>query len=241
MLKLMGIMLLSFFGANVNAQWSSDSTTIWTTDTTKNVGIGMTSTNHKLGLTGSLFLKGDGSSSYRIRLEAGTSSEHNQIVSFDQNGDIKWKLNMLDRNNGSRFGIYSTTAQLYALTISPSGNVGIKTSPSATYELNVCGQIRAKEVRVQSGWCDYVFNEDYNLLSLEEVKEFIAKNKHLPDVTPGTKIESEGLDVGITSSQMIRKIEELTLYMIEMNDKMKEKDIQINELERQIELLKAKN
>ena len=92
---------------------------------------------------------------------------------------------------------------------------------------------------VAAKWWDDVFKSEYNLRPLEEVKAFIAANKHLPDVTPGLVIETEGLEVGKASSQMIRKIEELTLYMIQLNDKMKEKDVQIVELQKQIELLKT--
>lgn len=117
--------------------------------------------------------------------------------------------------------------------------VGINTL-SPDYELDVCGTIRSKEIIVETGWCDFVFNKDYELRPLEEVKRFIEVNKHLPDVTPGSIVESKGLHVGDASSQMIRKIEELTLYMIQMNDKMIDKDLQISKLQAEIEALKIK-
>jgi hypothetical protein len=101
--------------------------------------------------------------------------------------------------------------------------VGVGTSTPA-YKLDVCGTMRAKEVRVATGWCDYVFADDYELKPLCEVEAFIKENKHLPDVTPGAVIESEGLEVGKTSAQMIKKIEELTLYVIDLQkqvDKLK--------------------
>jgi hypothetical protein len=90
------------------------------------------------------------------------------------------------------------------------------TLTSLPYKLNVCGTIRATEVRVEAGWCDYVFAHDYKLPSLNEVESYIKINKHLPGVTAGPEIEKNGLEVGKVSSQMIKKIEELTLYVIEL-------------------------
>ena len=83
------------------------------------------------------------------------------------------------------------------------------------FKLIVCGDIKTKRVVVESGWCDYVFSDNYKLRPLSEVEDFIKTNKHLPDVTAGDVIEKDGLEVGKTSAQMIKKIEELTLYVIE--------------------------
>jgi hypothetical protein len=117
--------------------------------------------------------------------------------------------------NDNNIGFYSPDPGAgWGLVMNTSnGNVGLGTV-TPQYRLDVCGTIRSKEILVQTGWCDYVFDKDYKLLSLREVENFIKANKHLPDVTSGDKIETEGLEVGKVSSQMIRKIEELTLYVI---------------------------
>ncbi len=83
------------------------------------------------------------------------------------------------------------------------------------YTLEVNGTIKAKEIIVtMDGWADYVFDDKYNLRSLDEVEKFIKKNKHLPEMKPGNTIEQDGLSVNEVLKIQQQKIEELTLYMI---------------------------
>jgi len=130
--------------------------------------------------------------------------------------------------SGANAGAIVTTPE--AMFVHNDGSVSIGTAVNA-YKLNVCGTVRATEVRVSTGWCDYVFADDYNLRPLSEVESFIKENKHLPDVTKGSIIESEGLEVGKTSAEMIRKIEELTLYIIQQQKRMDAMQTQIENLE----------
>ncbi|SUJ02450.1 Uncharacterised protein [Sphingobacterium spiritivorum] len=106
-------------------------------------------------------------------------------------------------------------------TIMDNGNVGIGiTTPQDKLAVN--GNIRAREIKVETNnWPDYVFEEEYKLTPLAEVETFIKANKHLPDVPSAKEIEEEGLSVGEMNKLMMRKIEELTLYLIE-----KDKEIQ---------------
>lgn len=79
---------------------------------------------------------------------------------------------------------------------------------------------------IETGWADYVFDEKYLLPSLESVEQHIKANKHLPGIPSAATIEKEGLNVGKVQAKMMEKIEELTLYVIE--------------LKKEIDLLKAK-
>jgi hypothetical protein len=107
----------------------------------------------------------------------------------------------------------------------PNGNVGIGTL-NPTFKLSVNGTIRSKELRINTGWADYVFEDNYKLMPLAEVEKYIKKNKHLPEIPEASLLQKEGVDVSAMQTKMMAKIEELTLYLIEAN--------------KQIEILKKK-
>jgi len=104
--------------------------------------------------------------------------------------------------------------------IESAGRVGIGTT-SPTSLLTVNGTITAEEVVVQDVGADYVFEEQYKLKSLMEVEEYIKKEKHLPGIAPASETE-QGIKVGEFNEKLLEKIEELTLYMIDLNKQMEE-------------------
>ena len=101
------------------------------------------------------------------------------------------------------------------MTILAAGNVGIGTV-LPTEKLSVNGNIRAKEVKVEvSNWPDYVFKEGYNLMSLAETARFIDKYGHLPEMPSMEEVENEGVELGMMNKLLLKKIEELTLHLLE--------------------------
>lgn len=112
--------------------------------------------------------------------------------------------------------------------IAGNGNVGIGTSTlTDDFKLSVGGKLRAEEIEVSLsvGWADYVFADDYELKPLEEVEKYIQEHNHLPNIPSAKEVESEGLNLGEMQVKMMEKIEELTLYMIELkkeNEALKE-------------------
>lgn len=118
------------------------------------------------------------------------------------------------------------------LKIATNGNVGIGTM-NTTEKLSVNGNIRAHKIIISlTGWPDYVFNKNYKLRSLNSLEAFINKNNHLPGVPSTYSVEKKGLDVGSAQSILLRKIEELTLYVIELNKKNQKLQQRIKKLER---------
>ena len=109
-----------------------------------------------------------------------------------------------------------------------SGNFGIGTT-TPQYKLDVNGTIRANQiiVSVPSG-ADFVFDKDYELTPLNEVEEYIKTNKHLPDIESESEMISNGVDLQNLTIQLLQKVEELTLYTIEQEKRIKELEEQLN-------------
>jgi hypothetical protein len=101
------------------------------------------------------------------------------------------------------------------------GNVGIGTT-SPNNKLDVLGVIRANEVIVETGWADYVFDENYDLVDLEKVENFIKVNKHLPNIPSAKEVKEKGAHVADLMTKMMAKIEELTLYVIKQQKEIEE-------------------
>jgi hypothetical protein len=92
----------------------------------------------------------------------------------------------------------------------------------ANCKLFVAGGIMTEKLKcaTYSAWADYVFSKDYKLPSLTEVEKFIAANKHLSEIPSAEEISQNGLDVGEVMRLQMQKIEELTLYIIELNKRI---------------------
>lgn len=133
-------------------------------------------------------------------------------------------------------GIYSDD-----LTIDGNGNVGIHTA-TPKEALSVNGNIRAREVKVEiANWPDYVFDTDYSLTSLKAIASFISINKHLPGIPTDLEVRRNGLELGEMNKLLTKKVEELTLYLIEQDKTNQIQQDQINALTKEVNLLIKKN
>lgn len=127
------------------------------------------------------------------------------------------------------------------MTIDVNGSVGIGTKlPDA--KLTVNGDIHAKEVRIDVNMPapDYVFETDYTLMPLSVLAKYLQENKHLPEVPAGKEIEEKGVNVSDMSMLLLKKVEELTLYMLELKNEITELKMENDSMKKENEELKAR-
>lgn len=164
-----------------------------------------------------------------------TSGQETGKLVVRSNGQISLGSTMTFSPTSDSFG---TGVRMYMgygipMTIFNDGRVGINTF-KPTKSLSVNGTILAREVIVSNNaayWPDYVFDENYELMTLEEVDQFIKENKHLPNIPSQKELSETGeLNLGEIQRLQMEKIEELTLHLIE-------KDKEINDLKTRMENL----
>ncbi len=110
------------------------------------------------------------------------------------------------------------------------GNISLGTNNSYGYRFSVNGNIRAKEIKVETtNWPDYVFTSSHKNQTLQELEAFIKTNNHLPEIPSAKEAETNGINLGEMNAKLLKKIEELTLYMIGLK---KENDMQQAEIDK---------
>lgn len=116
--------------------------------------------------------------------------------------------------------------------IATNGVVSIGTASAITntdYKLYVDQGIRTRKVKVDmASWADYVFDKNYKLIKLNDLEKFIQRYKHLPDIPSAKEVEQNGLNLGENQALLLKKIEELTLYIIELNKRIEQLETQVN-------------
>ena len=186
------------------------------------VGIGTTSPSRPLQVTGA--------SGYVLRVDVDSNIiNHDSLIEFTgrDSGNSHHRYAGLGAEirtstNGAEKGDlwFATSSStdggqtVERMRIKHNGRVGIGTN-DPTHKLSVNGTIRAKEIIVESGWSDYVFEDDYRLAPLSEVEAHIAAHGHLPGIPFATEIEQNGAKLSELVTLQMAKIEELTLHLIE--------------------------
>jgi hypothetical protein len=128
-----------------------------------------------------------------------------------------------------------------------SGNVGIGTTDPGEFKLRVHGKINCTEVVVTANakgdgeddeWPDYVFAEDYSLRSLDEVSSYIQQNGRLPEIPSAAEVSENGVNLLEINTLMLKKVEELTLYILQQNEQILQQNEKMTDMQEQINELK---
>ncbi len=138
-----------------------------------------------------------------------------------ENGSIPSGYNSSEFDANQLFTVANIT-QGNIMSVGRNGNVGIGTT-TPNEKLSVNGKIRAKEIKVETAnWPDYVFEEGYKVGTLEELESYIKANKHLPEMPSAKEVEANGVELGEMVKLQQKKIEELTLLLIEQNKQLQD-------------------
>lgn len=225
-----------------------DTTRVTILNKNGNVGIGVDDPQEKLHVNGAI--RGNGSYG---ALQIKTSTGNMEFGPMDS-GYARFKTNMstyhFDRRLLLKTGELASETKLtfftnnstHCMTMLTNGNVGIGTT-NPSYNLDVNGNIRAKkiyvtntllanEIIVKTMGADFVFAEDYQLRPLSEVKAFIEENKHLPEIKSAQEMQENGVSVNELQTQLLQKIEELTLYLIQQEQTILEMRQELEQLKK---------
>lgn len=194
--------------------------------TNGNTGIGIAEPNSKLHVNGRIQISGTNSYGGPMLLFGGqvNSSEPGQwgieYIASGTSGLNFWKP--YTSNNFGNYFMYLADNGKVSIGLDPNE----VTTYNGDYKLYVANGIMTEKVKVAlkntTDWADYVFKTNYDLMPLAEVEDFISKNGHLPNVPSAEEVVESGIDVAKMDAKLLEKIEELTLYIIELKKEINE-------------------
>jgi hypothetical protein len=157
-----------------------------------------------------------------------TSTHH---LSFIRQGQMVYGLGFYNGSNVFSIQSGGDNNTVSGIFLNEIGNVGVGT-PTPTEKLSVKGKIRAQEIKVEAtNWPDYVFAKGYRLPSLRETEQHIKDNGHLPGIPSAEEVKANGVDLGEMNAKLLKKIEELTLHLIEKERKDEQLQVELKEQE----------
>nr|WP_299342373.1 hypothetical protein [Allomuricauda sp.] len=178
-----------------------------------NVGIGTNSPIYALDIFGTteVFRLGDSTNFLLVRNNLAGA---NEIRSYGLGLEIETR-------NSQDISFNSNNGTNNLLTIKGDGSgVGIGTTNPGTWKLAVKGKIRAEEIKVETGWADYVFKEGYDLPTLLEVERHIREKGHLINIPSEEEVAENGVHLGEMNKLLLEKIEEMTLYILQLEKRI---------------------
>ncbi|CAH0277395.1 MULTISPECIES: hypothetical protein [unclassified Pedobacter] len=157
-----------------------------------------------------------------------------RIITVAGNGSNSNATGKMILGTRRMFNKYGSSQQWFYgddIVIDGIGNIGMGTL-TPREKLSVNGNIRAREIKIEStNWPDYVFEEGYNIGTLKGLENYIKTNKHLPEMPSAKEVETNGIAVSEILKLQQKKIEELTLHLIEKDKQLSTQGGQVTKLE----------
>ncbi len=190
---------------------------------------------------------GIGTNAPAHKLQVNTTGNASGIVHANNVGVqvgtyIGYNLGWLGTFSNHPLALFVNNGQpAFTITTDERFQFGNTTIP-AGYKMSVDGKVLCTELEVLvTPWPDYVFKPEYRLKPLHEVENFIQTNGHLPNIPKAEEIENKSLAVGNMSKLQMEKIEELTLYLIEINKRLKKVEEENEALKKELAGIKSQN
>ena len=175
-----------------------------------------------------------------IQRKFGTGASYSTLYMNWYGGSINLNRGLDGNPSDCTIGASTNDGQLNAYSVlyvnGATNAVSIGSNDAALgYELSVDGEIACEELLIDASasWPDYVFEDDYNLRTIDELAQSIEDNGHLPGIPSAEVVEEEGFLVADMQRRTMEKVEELSLYIIQLHERVKA-------LEAENEALKAK-
>ena len=164
------------------------------------------------------------------------------ILRKTNNGDYITYLHVDDDTNDVILNSAANGSQAFGNVIVKNANllVGKTSQANSNYRLDIDGTVRANEIVVNTTGADFVFEPDYTLPDLSEVHRHIRENGHLPGVPSAAAMQQEGMAVGELNTILLQKIEELTLYLIELKEENEAQGKLIMQQQNELNKLKSR-
>lgn len=199
------------------------------------VGIGNTSPSHTLsvGMTNPA-VGAWASALFDAGIMIGSSGNSTATYLYNQSETGVHGINAYNYETGQFIPVHVGWNGNDVYIAKDGGSVGIGTTDTDGHQLAVNGSIKSKKVMVDpDSWSDFVFEANYELPTLEEVEKHIDEKGHLPSIPSEAEVLQNGIDIGEMDASLLQKIEELTLYIIDMNKQLKAQNAKIEQLQKE--------
>lgn len=221
-MKKFGLLLfLSFFTTLASSQWQETNGVVSLVNSGDDIGIGTNNPSEKLHLQGAAIFEDIVEPSNFLKIGTGSN---NSYLDARGAGSLEFK-----RNGITGLRLRNDDGSVQVLGQLRVGNSPVANGYIASFE----GKVVATEVTIdlQSDWPDYVFGDDYKLLSVQQQHDFIKENGHLHNMPRAFEIEDQGgITIGVMNLKLIEKIEELTLYILQQQEQLAQLELEYQKM-----------